>query len=301
MSIPVRIGVVGIGAMGLPIATNLQRKGHAVRVRDIRESALQVAAESGLAACGSARELAACSDLLIVVVVDAAQIDEVLFGADGVVQAAPPAAGARPAVMLCSTIAPQDSAQFGRRLAEAGIATLDAPISGGPVRAGNGTMSIMVAGDRALVEQFDGVLHDMASKVFRIGETLGDGAKTKLVNNLLAGINLAAGAEALALGTRLGLDPRQLFDVICASSGASWIFEDRMARALVDDYVPRAQTRILTKDVGLAVRMAAAADIETPFGREALRAFEAAVAAGLADEDDAAVIKSVAPEFNAGA
>ena len=301
MSTPPRIGVIGIGAMGLPIAKNLRSKGHAVRVRDIRESAVQAAAESGLVACSSARELAACSDLLIVVVVDAAQIEAVLFGADGVVHADPPAAGARPAVMLCSTIAPQDSAQFGRRLAESGIATLDAPISGGPVRAGNGTMSIMVAGERALVERFDGVLHDMASKVFRIGETLGDGAKTKLVNNLLAGINLTAGAEALALGSRLGLDPRQLFDVICASSGASWIFEDRMARALANDYAPRAQTHILTKDVGLAVSMARAANIDTPFGREALRAFEAAIAAGLADEDDAAVIKSVAPEFNHGA
>ncbi|MEO7009580.1 MAG: NAD(P)-dependent oxidoreductase, partial [Caldimonas sp.] len=292
---------IGIGAMGLPIAKNLRSKGHAVRVRDIRESTVQAAAESGLVACNSARELAACSDLLIVVVVNATQIDEVLFGADGVVHADRPTAGARPAVMLCSTIAPQDSAQFGRRLADSGIGTLDAPISGGPVRAGNGTMSIMVAGDHTLVEQFDGVLHDMAAKVFRVGETLGDGAKTKLVNNLLAGINLAAGAEALALGGRLGLDPRQLFDVICASSGASWIFEDRMARALVNDYVPRAQTHILTKDVGLAVRMAEASNIDTPFGREALRAFEAAVAAGLADEDDAAVIKAIAPEFNTGA
>ena len=301
MSSHLRIGVIGIGAMGLPIAKNLLRKGHAVRVRDIRESALQAAADCGLAASSSARELASCSDLLIVVVVNAAQIEVVLFGDDGVVRAGQSAAGERPAVMLCSTIAPQDSAQFGRRLAEAGIATLDAPISGGPVRAENGTMTIMVAGDHRLVEKFDGVLRDMASKVFRIGETLGDGARTKLVNNLLAGINLAAGAEALALGSRLGLDPKQLFDVICASSGASWIFQDRMARALANDYVPRAQTHILTKDVGLAVRMAEASNIDTPLGREALRAFDAAIAAGLSDEDDAAVIKAIAPGFNGGA
>ncbi|HET6600299.1 MAG TPA: NAD(P)-dependent oxidoreductase [Burkholderiaceae bacterium] len=294
-----RIGVIGIGAMGLPIATNLHGKGHAVRVRDIREAALQAAAESGLAACASAREMASCCDLLIVVVVNAAQIEAVLFGPDGVVHGERSDAG--PAVMLCSTIAPEDTARFGRRLAETGIATLDAPISGGPVRAGNGTMSIMVAGSSALVERFDGVLRDMAAKVFHVGETLGVGAKAKLVNNLLAGINLAAGAEALALGAQLGLDARQLFDVICASSGASWIFQDRMARALAGDFVPRAQTHILTKDVGLAVAMAASAGIETPLARQALRAFEAAVAAGLADEDDAAIIKAIDPEFGAGA
>ena len=296
-----RIGVIGIGAMGLPIARNLQKKGHAVRVRDIRESALQAAAASGLAACASAREIADCCELLIVVVVNAAQIEEVLFGADGVVHGELPAAGPRPTVMLCSTIAPQDSAQFGGRLAAAGIAMLDAPISGGPVRAEGGALTIMLAGERGLVARLDGVLHDMASKVFVIGETLGDAAKTKLVNNLLAGINLAAGAEALALGHRLGLDRQQLYDVICASSGASWVFQDRMARALADDYAPRAQTHILTKDIGLALRMADAAAIAAPLGHEALRAFQAAVAAGLADEDDAAVIKAMDPEFNRGA
>jgi 3-hydroxyisobutyrate dehydrogenase len=158
----------------------------------------------------------------------------------------------------------------------------------------------MLAGAPALIERFDGVLVDMASKRFVIGATLGDAAKTKLVNNLLAGINLAAGAEALALGRRLGLDARQLYDVVCASSGASWIFQDRMARALANDFAPRAQTHILTKDVGLAVAMAASADIESPLGRQALRAFEDAVAAGLADEDDAAIIKAIDPEFGAG-
>jgi 3-hydroxyisobutyrate dehydrogenase len=286
--------------MGLPIATNLQGKGHAVRVRDVREAALQAAAERGLAACATAREMASCCELLIVVVVNAAQIEEVLFGSEGVVDGERSQAG-QPAVMLCSTIAPEDTARFGRRLAETGIATLDAPISGGPLRAGNGTMSIMVAGHPALVGCFDGVLQDMAAKVFHVGDTLGDAAKAKLVNNLLAGINLAAGAEALALGARLGLDAHQLFDVICASSGASWIFQDRMARALANDFAPRAQTHILTKDVGLAVAMAAGSGIETPLARQALRAFEAAVAAGLADEDDAAIIKAIDPEFGAGA
>ena len=114
---------------------------------------------------------------------------------------------------------------------------------------------------------------------------------------MLAGINLVAAAEAMALGARLGLDRRALFDVIAASSGASWIGTDRMARALAGDWVPRARAAILTKDVGLAVDMASAADIAVPLGAEALKVFEATLAAGFADLDDAAVIKAIWPDF----
>ena len=297
-----KIGVIGIGAMGLAMASNLHGKGYEVQARDVAQSALDAADAAGIGVCRSPRELAEWADLLIVVVVNAKQIEDVLFGLDGV--APTHDAGPRtkqsggPAVMLCSTISPSDSAQFGQRLAARGIATLDAPVSGGPVRAANGTMTIMLAGDKHLVERFDSVFNDLASKVFFISQTIGDGAKTKLVNNLLAGINLTAGAEALALGHRLGLDRQQLFDVICASSGASWIFEDRMARALRDDYAPRAQAHILTKDVGLAVDMANGAGIDTPLGHAALQIFEATIAAGFADADDAAVIKTMDPEFN---
>ncbi|CAN5838509.1 NAD(P)-dependent oxidoreductase [soil metagenome] len=296
MQSPLKVGVIGIGAMGFAMAANLRGKGYAVRARDIAASATEAAAAAGIDACKSPRELAEWADLLIVVVVNAKQIDDVLSGVDGVAQRS--GERAAPVVMLCSTISPIDSAQFGQRLAELGIPALDAPISGGPVRAANGTMTIMVAGDKRIVARLDGVLNDLASKVFFISETIGDAAKTKLVNNMLAGINLTAGAEALALGHRLGLDRQQLFDVICASSGASWIFEDRMARALRDDYAPRAQAHILTKDVGLAVDMADGADIDTPLGDAALRIFEATIAAGLADEDDASVIKTMDPDFN---
>ncbi len=306
MQSPLKVGVIGIGAMGLAMATNLHGKRYAVQIRDVAPAAVSAAARAGIGACDSPRELAEWADLLVVVVVNAKQIEDVLFGVGGVSHCS--RAGKRsdhgddqgnaPVVMLCSTISPIDSAQFGQRLAEHGIATLDAPVSGGPVRAANGTMTIMLAGDKRIVGRLDSVLNDLASKVFFISETIGDGAKTKLVNNMLAGINLTAGAEALALGHRLGLDRQQLFDVICASSGASWIFEDRMARALRDDYAPRAQAHILTKDVGLAVDMAAGAGIDTPLGDGALRVFKATIAAGFSDEDDAAVIKTIDPDFN---
>ena len=164
-------------------------------------------------------------------------------------------------MMLCSTIAAEDTERFRDQLATHAIDLLDAPISGGPARAEDGTLSMMLACDPALRARHDRVLNDIASRLFYIGPKVGDAARTKLVNNMLAGINLVAAAEAMALGARLGLDRRALFDVIAASSGASWIGTDRMARALAGDWVPRARAAILTKDVGLAVDMAGAADI----------------------------------------
>ena len=289
---PPRIGIVGIGAMGFAMATNLHARGHAIRVRDIDPAAVAAAAARGIAVCDSAAAVAMQSDLIAIVVVDAAQIEDVLFGHGGIAQA-----GKTPAVMICSTIAASDTERFHARLAQHGIALLDAPISGGPARAANGTMSMMLACDGALRERFEPALREMAGTLFYVGEKIGDAARTKLVNNLLAGINLVAGAEALALGARLGLDKRALFEVIKASSGASWIVGDRMARALDGDYAPRARSVILTKDVGLAVQMADAAGIDTPLGDEALRLFKATVAAGLGELDDAAVIKSICPDF----
>ncbi len=283
--------------MGLPIARNLQRRGHLVRVRDVDPAAVAAAAALGLQACDTAAVLAEESDVIVLVVVDAAQIDDVLFGPQGVVAAPPRAGDTRLVVLLCSTIAAEDTERFRDRLLPHGIDLLDAPISGGPARAGDGTLSMMLAGDPALRTRHETLLGDMASRIFYIGPRVGDAARTKLVNNLLAGINLVAAAEAMALGGRLGLDRRALFDVIAASSGASWIGSDRMARALEADWVPRARAAILTKDVGLAVGMAGAAGISTPLGAEALKVFEATLAAGFADLDDAAVIRAIWPAF----
>ena len=296
-----RIGIIGIGAMGLAMTRNLHGKGHALCVRDVDPHAVAAAAGLGIEACDSPATLAARCDVLIVVVVDAAQIDDVLFGADGVVHAGaatlteprtPPLA-----VLLCSTIAAHDTERFHARLATHAINLIDAPISGGPARAADGSMSMMLAGDATVLERLDPLLHDLAAKRFVISAKVGDAARTKLVNNLLAGINLVAAAEAMALGAQLGLDRQALFDVINASSGASWIGQDRMARALVNDFEPRARAVILTKDVGLAVQMADAAGIETPLGDAALSVFKATLAEGLGEQDDAVVIKAIWPGF----
>jgi putative dehydrogenase len=233
-SAPRRIGLIGVGAMGMAMARNLHARGHQVFTRDVRAAADDEARAAGMTVCTSPRELAARCELIALIVVDAQQIGEVLFGADGVVHAE----GGAQTVMLCSTIAPQDTIALAGRLAGHAIATIDAPISGGPARALAGTLSMMLAADAATLAPWEGVLADLAAKRFVVGTALGDAAKAKLVNNLLAGINLVAAAEALALAAKIGLDPRTMFELINASSGASWVFEDRMARALTEDFDP---------------------------------------------------------------
>jgi 3-hydroxyisobutyrate dehydrogenase len=282
------VGIIGIGAMGMGIARNLQRKGFGLAVRDIRDEPQQEARGLGMTVCASCAELGRQAEVAIVVVVNAQQIDEVLFGVDGLAQ---PDAKTK-TVLLCSTIAPEDSMRIAARLASHGIEAIDAPISGGPAKAEAGTMSMMIAGEAGVLARLEPLLSALAEKRFTLGAKLGDAAKAKLVNNLLAGINLVAGAEALALGMKMGLDPNQLFDIIRASSGNSWVFEDRMARALRDDYAPRAYAHILTKDVTLATGMAQAADYATPLGDAALAKFKETLQRGWSELDDAAVLKT---------
>lgn len=282
------IGIIGIGVMGMAIARNLYRKGYDVAVRDIRPEAEREAHSAGMMVYASPAALAVAANLIVIVVVNAQQIDDVLFGADGLTRA--DAKGK--AVVICSTIAPEDMIRFGLRLKQHGIATIDAPISGGPARAEAGTMSMMIAGNAATIAQWGGVLAAMAEKRFDVSGNIGDGSKAKLVNNLLAGINLVAGAEALALGMKIGLDPQKLFEIISVSSGSSWVFQDRMARVLQDDFVPRAFAHILTKDLTLATAMADAVQYHTPLGDAALVQFQETLKRGWAELDDAAVIKT---------
>ena len=287
-----RVGVIGIGAMGSPMARHLQRLGHAPGVRDIDPGVCAAAAADGLAVIESAAALARDCDTVVVVVVDAAQIEAVLFGDAGVVHAPRPDGAPRLTVVLCSTISPEDTERFHDGLKARAIDCIAAPVSGGPARAANGSLSMMVAADPALFDRCGPLLRTLASSLHRVGERIGDAARVKLVNNLLAGIHLVAGAQAMALGAKLGLDARMLVDVINASSGASWMFADRMPRVLAGDFAPRARTAILAKDLRLAIEMAAAAGVEVPLGEQAMVAFRRAVEAGWGELDDAVLARA---------
>jgi 3-hydroxyisobutyrate dehydrogenase len=286
------VGLIGIGAMGMAIAKRLHEVGYPVAVRDIRPEAEEEARALGFSVCASPRELAERVELLLVVVVNAPQIDAVLFGDEGVASGLSSVRATDKTVLLCSTIGPEDTVRFGERLQAVGVGAIDAPISGGPVRAREGTMSMMLAGPRERIAACEGVLAALSSSRFHISEHLGDGARMKLVNNLIAGINLVGAAEGFALGTRLGLDPGLMYAVICASSGASWVFQDRMARVIENDFEPRAFAHILTKDMGLAAEMARKEGCVTPLGEAALARFRQTLESGWATLDDAAVIKT---------
>jgi 3-hydroxyisobutyrate dehydrogenase len=285
-----RIGVIGVGNMGLAIALRLREQGLPVAVRDIVPAREALARAGGCTVAATPAALAAAADLLIVVVVDAAQTREVLFGtggADGAAAALP--AGA--AVMLCPTIAPADTAAAAAELARRGLAVIDAPMSGGPQRAREGRMSLMAAADDDTFERWQPWLQRLADPVFRVGRRPGDGARTKLVNNLLAAVNLAGACEALALATRLKLDPAVMLDVIERSSGQSWVGSDRLRRALAGRDEPLAHMTLLAKDSALAMAEVQALQQTAPVGAAAAATFARALAAGLAANDDSALYR----------
>jgi putative dehydrogenase len=281
------VAIVGVGNMGGGMAANLLAQGWPVRVNDTETSRVAALVAQGAVACPTAGECAAPADITIVCVVDAKQADDVLFGAGGVAAAVP----AGHTVMLCPTISPQDVEAFTQRLAVLGLKAIDAPMSGGPARARDGSMSLMVACTDAVFNQHSALVKALSSKVFRISQRPGDGARTKLVNNLLAGINLVGAAEVMALAGRMGLDLERTLDVIEQSSGQSWIGSDRMHRAIAGDYAPRAHVTLLQKDTRLAMQAAQAAGFEGPLGAAARDTFARAAAAGFDALDDAAIYR----------
>lgn len=283
------IGVIGVGNMGLPMLKALRRAGFEVVARDLRPEAGAAALAAGARLAASACELAAQCEMILVVVVDAGEIENALFR-----EADPADAGWRPdtVVALCSTIAPEDAESLAARIEAAGASALDAPISGGPLRAEAGQLSLMLAGAEAVLARAEPVLAALANKRFHVSGRPGDGARMKLVNNLLAGINLAAGAEVLAMGRHLGLDPQLMLEVIGASSGQSWIVADRMPRAFAGDFAPHAHARILHKDLGLGLAMAAAGGCDASFGERALALFAETLERGWGAEDDAILLRT---------
>ncbi len=308
------IAIIGVGNMGAGMARNLLSKGWPVHIYDIDVKKMQSLASFGAIAHVSSAQAAINSIVTIVCVVDALQTQEVLFGTNAALRgdvlsgALGTTSGTAPSdvqgvaqamqlgrvVMLCPTLAPQDVERFGKALIPFGLHTIDAPMSGGPVRAADGSMSLMVACEPMVFERHRALIDALSDKVFRISDRVGDGARTKLVNNLLAGINLVGAAEVLVMAQKMGLDVAKTLDVIEQSSGQSWIGSDRMRRAIAGDYAPRAHMTLLEKDTRLAVAAAQLAGFEGPLGAAARNVFALASAGGLDGLDDAALYEWLA-------
>ena len=286
-------GLIGLGAMGSGMAASLRRAGHQVHVYDVRADVAQAFAQAGGVACDSLAQLGAACDVVISVVVNAAQTEAVLFGADPNNSSSGCAAAMKPGsvFVMCSTVDPNWSIALEKRLAALGILYIDAPISGGAAKAASGDMTMMTAGTPAAYARAEPLLNAMAAKVYRLGDTAGAGSKVKIINQLLAGVHIAAAAEAMALGLREGVDPAALYEVITHSAGNSWMFENRMAHVLAADYTPLSAVDIFVKDLGLVLDMARASKFPLPLSSTAHQMFMQASSAGYAREDDSAVIK----------
>ncbi len=282
-----RIGFIGLGAMGAGMAASLAKAGFPVTGFDVRPEAMDSLEGLGGNGAASPAKAAAKADILFVMVATADQAEAVLFGENGAVARLP--AGA--IVILTATVSPDYARGLAGRLADSGHRMLDAPVSGGAVRAKGGDLTIMASGAPDVFDDADGPLQAVAGKVYRLGDEVGIGSTVKMVNQLLAGVHIAAAAEAMALGTRAGADPRTLFDVISNSAGNSWMFTNRVPHMLDGDYTPLSAVEIFVKDLGIVLDTGRGLRFPLPIAAAAHQMFLAGAAAGHGREDDSAVVK----------
>jgi 3-hydroxyisobutyrate dehydrogenase len=281
------VTVIGLGSMGFGMAQSLGRAGFAVTGFDVSpESVGRLVAEGGRAA-DSPAHAATDADIVVCVVVNAAQTEAILFGEAGVAETLPVGG----VFISSATMAPEVARQFAARLEATGRHYLDAPISGGSVRARDGALTILASGTPAAFAKARPALSAMAAKVYELGDEAGLGAAFKMINQLLAGVHIAAASEAMAFAARQGLDLAKVYEVITASAGNSWMFENRMPHVLDGDYTPHSAVDIFVKDLGIIQDMARGAKFPVPVAASALQMFLAAAGMGMGREDDASVAR----------
>ncbi|AVR02299.1 L-threonate dehydrogenase [Pluralibacter gergoviae] len=289
MSAPVNnVGIIGLGSMGMGAAQSCIRAGLNTWGADLNPQALETLRKAGARdAQPSAAAFAGELEAVVLLVVNAAQVNAILFGEEGL------AARLRPgtAVMVSSTISAQDAQAIAQRLAEHQLLMLDAPVSGGAAKAALGEMTVMAAGSDDAFARLQPVLDAVAAKVYRVGDKIGLGATVKIIHQLLAGVHIAAGAEAMALAVRAGIPLETMYDVVTNAAGNSWMFENRMRHVVDGDYSPKSAVDIFVKDLNLVAETAKSLHFPLPLASTALNMFTEASNAGYGREDDSAVIK----------
>jgi L-threonate 2-dehydrogenase len=281
-----RTAVIGLGSMGYGMAMSCLQAGHTTHGFDVVPAQMErFRAEGG--AAGTLGDVAGTLDAVVVVVLNATQTEAVLFGPDGVVSRLKPGA----VVMACATVPPDFAKDMEARCAESGVHYLDAPISGGSVKAAKGALSIMAAGTVQAFAAARPVLDATAETVFELGDRAGPGSAMKAVNQLLAGVHIATMAEALTFGMTQGVAPEQFVEVITKCAGSSWMLENRAPHIVAGDYTPHSSVNIWPKDLGIVLDIAKSASFSAPITAAALQQFIAAAGMGLGGEDDAAVAK----------
>ena len=284
---PMQVGLIGLGAMGMGMAKSLLKAGFPVRGYDINAAAVENFVAAGGEGAATVAAAAMGAELFIVVVLNADQVTEVLFGNGNAAQALTSGS----VVMVCSTVSPAFAKATAARLSALGLQMLDAPMSGGTARAAQGKLSFMASGPDEVFAKVQPALAAMAENIYRMGNDYGLGSTMKMVNQILAGVQIATAAEAMAFGVRAGLDARQIYDVICNSAGASFMFQNRVPHMLDGDYTPHSAVDIWVKDLDIVLETGR--DLRFPlfFSALAHQLFISAAAAGHGRLDDAAVVK----------
>ncbi len=269
------------------VANSLLRAGFEVHACDVRADTVQQVVAAGGHAAATPNVLGANVDVAIILVVNAEQTEAVLFGEHGATSSLAPGS----VVIASATVSPEFAKALGKRLDAVGLMMIDGPVSGGAARAAAGEMTIMAAGRPEAFEKCDAVLKAIAGKVYRLADEPGPGSVVKMVNQLLAGVHIAAAGEAMALAIRAGANPDQVYEVISNSAGNSWMFSNRVPHILAGDYAPLSAVNIFVKDLGIVLDYAKKSVFPLPLSATAHQMFLQASAAGHGGEDDSAVIK----------
>ncbi|MGC1009516.1 L-threonate dehydrogenase [Pantoea agglomerans] len=282
------ICVIGLGSMGMGAAKSCLRAGLNTWGVDLNPAALESLRQAGARdAQPSASAFADQLDAVLLLVVNAQQVNAILFGEEGL------AAKLRPGtvVMVSSTLSARDAQQIEQQLAQYQLLMLDAPVSGGAAKAASGEMTVMASGSEAAFTQLQSVLDAVAAKVYRVGSEIGLGSTVKIIHQLLAGVHIAVGAEAMALAARAGIPLETMYEVVTNAAGNSWMFENRMRHVVDGDYSPKSAVDIFVKDLNLVADTAKSLHFPLPLASTALNMFTEASNAGYGREDDSAVIK----------
>jgi 3-hydroxyisobutyrate dehydrogenase len=282
-----RAAVIGLGSMGLGMARSLLRAGFTVRGCDISDAPRAALQAAGGEFVGSPAAAAADADCVVAVVVNGAQTEAVLFGENGCADAMQDGA----VFVSSATMAPDVARRLAGRLEAMGRHYLDAPMSGGAARADEGALTMLASGTQAAFERARPALSAMTTTLYELGDAAGQGAAFKMVNQLLAGVHIAAACEAIAFAERQGLDLQRVYEVITKSAGNSWMFENRVPHVLDGDYAPRSAIEIFTKDLGIVLDMARDARFPVPVAGAALQMFLMTAAAGMGRDDDSSVAR----------
>ncbi len=282
-----RIGFIGVGVMGKPMATNLMKAGYALTVFDLNPNPLKELQGRGATIAHSSKEVASQAQIVITMLPNSGDVEKVILKENGVIEGLK----SNSIVVDMSTIDPSVSRSIAKTLAGKSMKMLDAPVSGGQKGAEDGTLTIMVGGDKDVFEACSPLFKAMGQNIFYCGPN-GTGEIVKIVNNLLAATNRAVSAEGLALGVKAGADFKVLYDVICTSTGQSRSLQvTSAAKPFKGDYEPGFAAELMHKDLGLAMNLAKEEKVPVPLGAISHQLYNYLLASGLGKKDTGIIFK----------